>query len=139
MRLKLSEDIVKINLPGKKQVYRLRKDDGKFYGGDAVALAEEDKEEIQVMHHPSDPIQSLRLNRFDKEPLLHKVIENGDRITAPKKTSEIAEYSRKRLNKLPEEFKRFENPHVYKIGLSENLKETRDRLVDRMKAEVESR
>lgn len=135
-RLKLSEDIVKINLPGKKQVYRLLESNGKFYGGDAVALAEEKKEDIQIMHHPSDPIQSLRLDRFEKKPLLKKVVENGERVTSSKELSEISQFSQKQLDKLPEEFKRFENPHIYKIGLSDALKEKRDGLVDQMKEKI---
>lgn len=135
-RIKLSENIEKINLPGKKQVYRLLKGNGEFYGGDAVALADENKEEVQAMHHPSDPTKSLNLDRFEKEPVLKKVVENGKRLTAPKNLDEIARYSRKRLSKIPDEFKRFENPHIYKIGLSDSLKEKRNKLVEQLKINI---
>lgn len=128
-RLKLSENIEKINLPGKKQVYRLTKN-GEFYGGDVVALDDEETEEVRNMYHPSDPTKSLNITKYEKELLLKKVVENGNRLTNPKKLDEIADYSRKRLSRLPDEFKRFKNPHIYKIGLSESLKEERDRLVD---------
>lgn len=135
-RLKLSENIEKINLPGKKQVYRLLKKNGKFYGGDAVALANESKEDVQTMHHPSDPTKYLTLNRFEKEPVLNQVVENGKRVTDPKDLNEIAQYSRKRLSRLPDEFKRFENPHIYKIGLSDSLKEQRNELVKQLKGSI---
>ncbi|MFO7913298.1 MAG: nicotinate phosphoribosyltransferase [Desulfotignum sp.] len=126
-RLKLSESIEKINLPDKKQVYRLLCPDGSFYGGEAVAGADETG--FDTMHHPTDPHKSLSLNGFVKEPLLEKIIENGQRLTTPGKLDEMATFSRNQLHRLPEEFKRFENPHIYKIGLSTKLKENRDRLV----------
>lgn len=133
-RLKLSETVSKINLPGKKQVYRLYNEDGSFYGGEAVALA--DEMDFDMMYHPSDPKQSRKLTEFKKEPLLDKVVENGRRITKSKSTSEIAEFSRQQLEKLPGEFKRFGNPHVYKVGLSKKLKDLRDTLVKQNKSGV---
>jgi nicotinate phosphoribosyltransferase len=133
-RLKLSENIEKINLPGKKQVYRLLHPDGSFYGGEAVALA--DETDVNIMHHPLDSHKSLPLDGFSKEPLLEKIVENGQRLTAPKKLEKIADFSRKQLNKLPEEYKRFDNPHTYKIGLSASLKQERDRLVREHKGET---
>ncbi|MDZ7718855.1 MAG: nicotinate phosphoribosyltransferase [Balneolaceae bacterium] len=136
-RLKLSENVEKINLPGKKKVYRLIKN-GEFYGGDVVAFADEKKDDIKTMHHISDSTKSIRLDQFEKEPLLSKVVKNGDRQTEPKDLNEIAEFSRTQLDKLPYEFKRFENPHIYKIGLSKALKEKRDRLVDHYKEKAET-
>ncbi len=133
-RLKLSESIEKINLPGRKQVYRLLHPDGLFYGGEAVALTDETN--FDIMHHPIDLHKSLPLGGFSKEPLLEKIVEKGKRLTAPKKLEEIADFSRKQLNKLPREYKRFENPHIYKIGLSATLKEERDRLVKEHKGKT---
>src|SRR6056297_346722 len=70
-RLKLSENVAKINLPGKKQVYRLKKQDGSFYGGEVVTLY--DEEDIDVMYHPTDKNKWRSLAEFNKEPLLEKV------------------------------------------------------------------
>lgn len=136
-RLKLSENVKKINLPGNKQVYRLKKN-GEFYGGDVVAFADEDEEAIQRMHHPSDPTKTLDLDEYEKEPLLQKIVEDGSRTQKPVNLDQIADYSRERLKKLPEEFKRFENPHIYKIGLSTSLKEKRDQLVGQNKKKAET-
>lgn len=130
-RLKLSENISKINLPGKKQVYRLFYKDGSFYGGDAVALANE--KYFDTMYHPTEPHKSRSLVEFKKEPILKLVMKNGKRVTAPKKLSEIAAYCQQQLKELPEEFKRFENPHIYKVGLSKALKDKRDLLVNQRK------
>ena len=43
--------------------------------------------------------------------------------------TEIAQYSCERLKNLPEEYKRFNYPHIYKVGLSDRLKNERDRLI----------
>jgi len=136
-RLKLSENAEKINLPGKKQVFRLSKN-GEFYGGDVVAFKDEDRSDIQTMHHPSDPMKSMEIEKYAKEPLLNTVVEAGTRTVKKRDVHEIAEYSRRRLTNLPDEFKRFENPHIYKIGLSKSLKNERDQLVNKYKENVGS-
>ena len=130
-RIKLSENIGKITLPHSKQVYRLHTRNGSLSGADVIALKNE--ENIKEMHHPSDPGKSMIFNDLKLEALMHKVMENGKRIYPSKKISEIREYSLQRLEELPAEYKRFENPHVYKIGISEGLMEERDRLINNHK------
>lgn len=127
-RIKLSENIIKISLPYKKQVFRMVDESGMFYGADAIALSSEGK--IEKMLHPFDLTKTLNLDRFQQEPLLKKVMENGKKISEDYTTSEIAEYSKSRLALLPQEYKRFQNPHIYKVGLSVKLKEARDKLID---------
>ena len=131
-RLKLSENIEKVNLPGRKQVFRLMHPDGSFYGGEVVGLADEPA--IDMMYHPTEPEKSLDLERFELRPLLHPVIVNGERTTEPQSVQEIAAFSQAQLRQLPEEFKRFENPHLYKIGLSKALQDERDQLVQEHRA-----
>ena len=126
-RLKLSENIIKVSLPYKKQVFRMWDKNGMFYGADAVARVTEDH--VEEMVHPYDSTKSLNLNRFEHEALLIKVMEQGKKVEPTRSVSEIAEYSKMRLSKLPEEYKRFQNPHIYKIGLSSSLRQERDRLV----------
>lgn len=130
-RIKLSENIIKVSLPFKKQVYRMLDKNGMFYGADAVARFTEEK--VNDMEHPFDSRKSLNLDRFNHEPLLEKVMENGKKINGTQSVTEIAAYSKSRLEKLPEEYKRFQNPHIYKIGLSTELKQERDKLVQKHK------
>ncbi|MGO3182906.1 MAG: nicotinate phosphoribosyltransferase [Aequorivita sp.] len=126
-RIKLSENIIKVSLPSKKQVFRIIDEHGMFFGADAVGLVSEEK--ISRMYHPFDTNKNLDLEAYKQEPLLKPVMENGKR-TIPKRTvAEIAEYTKERLKLLPGEYQRFQNPHIYKIGLSEKLKAQRDKLV----------
>jgi nicotinate phosphoribosyltransferase len=85
------------------------------------------------MHHPLYPLKSLSLLNLAKQPLLHKVMENGLRLNHAQPISQIALYSRQRLEKLPEEYKRFDNPHIYKVGISTRLQTARDRLINEYK------
>ncbi|MFO7933778.1 MAG: nicotinate phosphoribosyltransferase [Bacteroidales bacterium] len=127
-RIKLSESISKINLPHRKQVYRLMNEYGSWIGADVVSLA--DEEDIERMHHPFEPGKSMETGEYKKEPLLELVMENGKRRLEKQSLQEISEYCEGRIEKLPGEYKRFTNPHIYKIGISDGLKSERDRLIE---------
>lgn len=131
-RLKLSENLAKTTLPGRKKVIRCSDAEG-FFRADAVVL--EGEAEAARMVHPFEPAKSLRLSDLRQEATLAKVMEDGRKLQAPVGVDEIAAYARERLARLPEEHKRFENPHVYKVGLSERLAALRDGLVRRHRKE----
>ena len=126
-RIKLSENIGKITLPDRKQVFRITDDEGNFIGADAVTL--ESETDVEIMHHPLYPLKWLSIGNHIKEPLLHKVMENGARLHNRKTLMQIAHYNRDRMTKLPEEYKRFDNPHIYKVGISKILQTERDSLI----------
>jgi nicotinate phosphoribosyltransferase len=130
-RIKISENMSKITLPHRKQVFRILDNDGKFIGADAVTLA--DEQDVEIMHHPLYPLKSLSVKKYKKEPLLQNVMENGVRLSKSRSLSEIAKYSRERVNNLPEEYRRFNNPHIYKVGISDKLRNERDRLIEEFK------
>jgi nicotinate phosphoribosyltransferase len=132
-RIKLSESITKTTLPDKKQVYRLKNADGRWIGADAVAL--ESEKEIKNIHHPFEPGKSMNVEEFQKEPLLEKVMENGKRLKEKTPLKDISAYRQERQNLLPEEYKRFVNPHIYKVGISDGLKSVRDKLIKEHKKE----
>lgn len=126
-RIKLSESVAKTTLPGRKQVLRALDAAGGFLGADVVVL--QDETQVEVMHHPFEPFRSLPLAGYRMEPLLHPVMREGRRLEARRSLAEIREHARHRLALLGEEYKRFENPHLYKVGLGPRLKEERDRLI----------
>lgn len=126
-RIKLSESITKVTLPDKKQVYRVLADEGSFFGADIITCY--DEAPADTMHHPYEPHKSLSLKGMKREALLSEVMSNG-KITIPKTSLEqVASYSQGRIALLPDEYKRFQNPHIYKVGISQQLKELRDQLI----------
>ena len=125
-RIKLSENLKKITLPDKKQIYRTYLNDEHLFDADVICL--QDERTPSIMHHPFEPDKSLSLADRKLEPLLHLVMQNGKRGSAPIPLKDIARYTQKRLHMLPEEHKRFHYPHTYKVGISEQLRYERDEL-----------
>jgi len=124
-KLKLSESIQKVTLPGKKEVYRYTDDSGKFVA-DAIALS---KEPIpDKMTHPFDVEKSMILHPENAIPLLNKIMENGHSLLKNYEPQDVAIFVKKRLQQLPEEHKRFNYPHIYKVGISEPLHQLRSDL-----------
>ena len=130
-RIKISESISKVTLPHKKQVYRIYNEEGQQIGADAIGLANEST--IERMHHPVEPFKNLSISTRTQEALLKPVMQNGERTYPKKSLAEIAEFSKQQLASLPDEYKRFDNPHIYKVGISDRLKEERDRLIEEHK------
>jgi nicotinate phosphoribosyltransferase len=124
-KIKLSENIQKVTLPGNKQVYRYTDEEGCFIA-DAIGLA---KDNIpNQMIHPYDSEKSMLLNTKTATPLLHKIMENGKSLLENYEPKDVATFSQKRLQLLPDEHKRFNNPHIYKVGISEPLHQLRNDL-----------
>ena len=126
-RIKISESISKVTLPHKKQVYRILTEDNVLIGADAIALSQE--AHISVMHHPVEPFKNLNIDDLKQQAMLQPVMQQGKRVYPEKTVQEIAAFSKKQLAALPDEFKRFDNPHIYKVGISDQLKDERDRLI----------
>ncbi len=133
-RIKISESIVKVTLPHKKQVFRIKDENGKCVGADAIGLYHEDQ--VEEMYHPYEPYKSMKIANYKQEPLLERVMANGEILQESRSLEEIAEYSIKRLSELPIEYKRFNNPHIYKIGISKTLQEERDKLIKNFKKSI---
>ncbi|MCG2459530.1 nicotinate phosphoribosyltransferase [Flavobacteriaceae bacterium F89] len=126
-RIKISESITKTTLPHRKQVFRIKDSHGKCIGADAIGLYNETH--IDTMYHPFEITKKMVLKGFEQEPLMETVMENGKKLIAKQSLTKIAEYSKQRLSELPIEYKRFDNPHLYKIGISEALRNERDKLI----------
>ena len=132
-RLKLSENIKKTTLPGLKQVYRFTDEAGNFIA-DAVALIGDTVPDI--IHHPYEPDKSMALQGYTSQPLLQLVMQDGKPVNAPVPVLEVAAYANERLSRLTEEYKRFENPHIYKVGVSKQLLDLRAELRNKYKKDL---
>lgn len=131
-RLKLSENLEKIILPGIKQVLRVIDNDGMFFGADAIVLADENTKAARI-YHPFDSKKFLDIESYEQQPLLQKVMSKGSQTSPQDSLVSIADYAQKRLALLPAEYKRFENPHRYKVGVSQKLLQLREDLISQYK------
>jgi nicotinate phosphoribosyltransferase len=123
--LKISENIEKMTLPGTKNLHRFTDQDNLFVA-DGISLAGEN--DFELIYHPSAPEKYKKVDGFKKEALLRQVVASGKTVIQRCSPQETAAYTHERLKQLPEEHKRFLNPHVYKVGISEKLMNTRDQL-----------
>ncbi|MCM4166516.1 Nicotinate phosphoribosyltransferase [Arenibacter antarcticus] len=130
--IKLSEDVYKRTLPGKKKIVRYYNDDDKFYA-DAIVLAEENVADIATIYHPQYTDKKSIVTGLKSEVLISKVFEKGKALFKEKGIHEISEYRKLRVSQLTEDHKRFEFPHRYKVGLSESLIDLRDTLISDIK------
>lgn len=130
--LKLSEDPIKIILPGEKKVVRYFNGNNRFYA-DAIVLADEEEHNIHTIFHPQHPEINTPVGELKRETIIAKVIDSGKVIAEEKSVTEISAYRKFRISQLPDEHKRFEYPHLYKLGLSKKLMDLRNELVGKKK------
>lgn len=131
-RMKISDTLIKSTLPGKKRVIRYSNGEGGFLA-DAIVLDEE--EQIDCMYHPFEKEKHFKVAGLRSEDLFIKVMENGQWSIDPEPVETIAQRTRQRLSMLPPEHKRFEYPHIYKVGISKKLMDLRDALISQFRKE----
>ncbi len=136
-KMKFSENIEKVTLPGKKQLVRYFDDDGNFYR-DGITLCEENIELVDTIYHPVYPEKNTFVNTLKKEQLFSKVFENGKKLIPNIPPLEIHAYLEQRSALLPDEHKRFISPHLYKVGISSKLLSIRKNLTTQLKQNYSS-
>ncbi len=123
--IKVSENIAKMTLPGKKTIHRFT-DQDQLFCADGIAFAGETA--YPVIYHPTEKGKTKDISIYTREELIAPVMKNGEITSEMRSPQENAAYTLQRLQQLPEEHKRFLNPHVYKVGISESLMSKRDEL-----------
>ncbi|MGB9841791.1 MAG: nicotinate phosphoribosyltransferase [Candidatus Bathyarchaeales archaeon] len=106
--MKLSEG--KATLPGRKQVYRFKDENGNF-AKDVIALAHE---------------------KIEGDPLLVKVMEKGEIVYDLPSLEKIRETAAENLARLPEKYKKLRNAPMYPVELSLEL----EKLIRRLKRQL---
>ena len=126
-RMKISENIEKMTLPGRKSLYRYYDSEGNFFR-DAVLLTHENPDSCDLIFNPVHPDKWTDLSGLSKELLHKKVFENCKIIHPLSSPLECHDYLLSRISRLPSGHKRFIMPHIYKVGISKELLELRDQL-----------
>ncbi len=137
--MKVSNTLTKTTDPGIKQVYR-------FYDEQGLALADLitlDSEAIPAgcdyrFLHPFNATDHFTLHAGDYatiRPMLSKRMSNG-RLTAElPDLASLQKYVQRELMTLDKSFKRLINPHVYKVSHSQQLKQTKMKLIEQFRKE----
>ena len=134
--MKISENIEKNTLPGKKMVWRFFDEEGNIFR-DGILLDEEIPGDCEWLYHPTQPDKKTQVCQLRREQLLQPVYENGAILHPMPSPSECHQYLDQRAKQLPEEHKRFVMPHIFKVGISGQLLNLRNTLVDSYKKSYE--
>lgn len=130
---KYSDNTEKMTLPGSRIVRRFVNQDGRFEADAILVSGESDPKE---MIHPTNPTMKKSLSNLDGYSLLEPVMERGKRLGPTRTVDEISKWSANQLERLSEEHKRFDHPHIYKVGLSPSLHHKRNRLIEEVRQSV---
>ena len=133
-KIKISENISKITTPGFKTIYRIL-DKNNHFEADLITLYDEkidDSRPLTIF----DPDNRWKQKTFSDYKLIkmHKQFyKNGKRIYENPNIEEIKRYCKKQLNSLWPEIRRFDNPHIYYVDLSEKLWKLKNNLINENK------
>jgi nicotinate phosphoribosyltransferase len=121
--LKVSDNIEKITMPGRKMIRRYFNEDGTFHA-DGISLDYEGEPELII--HPFFPLKQTEVKNLKFSELLHPVMKDGEILDIEEDVEAISNYRSSQFKLLNEEHKRFDNPHVYKVGISKGLMDLRN-------------
>ena len=134
--MKFSDNPAKNTNPGIKNVFRLYDENG-MAGADILATEDEVLEpgkEYRYYHTMVD-YRQFAFTAAKIEPLLKKRLENGKRVIERLPDAEQLKLSRKtmteQLDTFDESYKRILNPHIYKVSLTEKLKDLKKDFIEK--------
>jgi nicotinate phosphoribosyltransferase len=129
-RIKLSEQSIKVSNPGILQVRRFENE--AEFTGDMIYNTQSPKtlgQDVTIV----DPADPLRRKSFGTESkfvdLLEGVFRGGERIAEVPTLQSIRQRTQAQLAKTPVWTKRFDNPHLYPVGLELSLREMKESMI----------
>ncbi len=139
-KIKISENIQKITLPGVKIPWRLYdRKSGKAIA-DVITLNHEkiDDTEPYEIFDPTYTWKRKTVTDFVARKLQVKVFEHGKQVYYSPKVLEISATREKLVESLWDEVKRFEKPHTYYVDLSQDLWNQRNDLLNALSQKGEN-
>lgn len=122
-KIKVSDNSAKITNPGFKTIYRIYdKKTGKAEA-DLIALRDEkfDFTKPITLTHPTERWKTISFTDYIARELPIKAVENGKLAYNTPSIKEIADYARKETETFWDEYKRLDQPHIFKVDLSDGL------------------
>ena len=136
-KIKLSDNSGKITDPGFKQVYRIYdKKTGKAQA-DLIALREEAFDEAAplTIFHPVETWKRTTFTDYTLRPLSEQVIRGGELVRPLPPLAEVCAYAQREKETFWSEYRRQDNPHVYKVDLSDKLHTLKNKMIAEIRAE----
>lgn len=130
-KIKLSNNVAKITNPHFKKLYRLFDKETGEAVADYLCVHDEviDESKSLQLFDPNVVWKGKKLSNYTAKELLVPIFKNGIRVYESPSIHEIKEYCQKQVSLLWDEVKRFENPHIYYVNLSQKLWEIKQELL----------
>ncbi len=130
-KIKLSENVSKITIPGFKSLYRLYSNETGKAIADVITLHDESFDGVTEyeLFDPQFTWKRKKVTNFTARKLLVPIFENGKQVYTSPTLKELKDYCKQEVDTLWDEVRRFENPHTYYVDLSQNLWEIRDNML----------
>jgi nicotinate phosphoribosyltransferase len=127
--MKITGDIAKATLPGRKKVLRAVNGTGRFIQ-DLICLADDLPASGATVFDPTNPLRSKKLPLDCRLlELRQEVMRDGKRVFQDESMETMSARCRSELALLPEGCLRLVNPHRYKVSISQQLHEMRSGLI----------
>ncbi len=130
-KIKVSENTVKITIPGVKIPWRLYDNETGKAIADVITTGDE-KIDHTKPYEIFDPVHTWKrktVENFTAKKLQVKIMEGGKQIYECPPVNEIKAYCKEQIENLWDEVKRFEKPHNYYVDLSQKLWDLRHTLL----------
>jgi len=130
-KIKLSESIEKMTIPGLKQVVRLYDKPSGKATADLIIFDDEEVDDTRpiTIFDPMQPYKRMTLRNFMARRMLVPIFREGKRVAELPNLETIRAYAHAEMDTLWDEYKRLVNPHVYKVDLSQKLYDIRQELI----------
>ena len=129
-KVKLSEQLIKVSTPGILQVRRFF-DKGTLVG-DMLYSEDQTIAQPATMVHPNDPTQHKSFKETcTHEDLLVPIFKQGKLVYTSPTLQDVQARTKQQVESLHETYRRLLNPHIYKVGLEQQLHQKKmDVIVD---------
>jgi nicotinate phosphoribosyltransferase len=130
-KIKISQNPSKVTNPGVKKIVRFYNGGGRMIGDLLLADDEPLPDGGRVKaHHPMyDYMKKTYYAPYTTEELSVPVFVKGRQVYDPPPLEESRRRAQQQMDSLEPEYKRFSNPHIYKVSLSDRLFDIKKRLL----------
>ncbi len=130
-KIKISQNPEKVTNPGMKKIVRFYNSRG-FMMGDLLMDLEEPLPSGKPVraHHPMyDYMKKTYRSPYEAREIMVPIFKQGKQVYDPPSLQDVRQHTAKELESLENETKRFTNPHLYKVSLSDRLQHVKKDLL----------
>ena len=134
-KIKLSDTAIKITNPGFKNVYRIYNAESGKAEADLIFLRGEkiDQTKPLTIFHPIETWKKTTYENYRLRELLVPIILGGVTVYEFPTLKEIAAYAKRETESFWDEYLRIDQPHIYKVDLSDGLYALKAEMISEIK------